>query len=320
MVIVMNTVTEIADFIKENDNFVIIPHRRPDGDCLGSSSALLLSLRQLGKNARIALPSEVPGRLAFMWDESFEEGTFPADNVIAVDVADPHMMLDLYDEYFCNAKKTLCIDHHGTNCGYADLNCIKANAAAAGEIVYGVITAMGTKLNREIAEKLFVSIADDTGGFQYSNTTSETHGIISKLYTYGVESDDIMKKLFATHTMAEMELLKFVTKRLEYYFGGKVCTSYVDSEALEKSGAEMSQADAWIGLTRSAEGVEVGVMFKVADENEIRVSLRSNRYVDVSAVAQKFGGGGHVRAAGVTFYEGLESAKKKLLDEFEKLV
>lgn len=316
----MHTTKQVAQFLKDNNNYVIIPHRSPDGDCLGSTSALLLALRALGKNAKIVLPSPVTQRLSFIWDSSYEEGDFEPEVAIAVDVAAPYMMLELYDEVFSKAKSTVCIDHHGTNEGFAQINCVDPAAAAAGEIMCAVIDDLGVELTKAIAERLFVAIADDTGGFQYSNTTTRTHRAASQLYGAGINSADIMRALFATRTKAEMNLLKFVTARMEYHFGGKVCTTWVDGEALEQSGAEMSNADAWIGLTRSVDGVEVGLMFKVLAENETRVSLRSNNYVDVASVAQKFGGGGHVRAAGVTFLTNLETAKESLLSELEKLV
>ncbi|MBQ4631437.1 MAG: DHH family phosphoesterase [Clostridia bacterium] len=317
----MNTIAQTAQFLKENNNFIIIPHRSPDGDCLGSSSALLLALRALGKNVKIALPTPVTKRLMFIWDESFEQGDFEPEVAIAVDDAATYMMLELYDDIFAKAKKSICIDHHGTNEGFAkDLNLVDSTSAAAGEIVYRIICEMGVGLTKDIAERLYVSIADDTGGFQYSNTTSETLKIAASLHDCNIESDEIMRKLFATHTTEEMNLLKFVTDRMEYHFDSKVCLTYVDDEALLKSGAEMNQADAWIGLTRSTEGVEVGLMFKLIAPNETRISLRSNEYVDVSAVAKKFGGGGHVRAAGVTINESYETAKEMLLNELKELV
>ncbi len=316
----MNIIEQTAQFLAEHDNFIIVPHRSPDGDCTGSSSALLLALRKIGKKAKIALPSPMTERLLFIWDESYEKGDFVPEVAVAVDVADPQMMLGLYEDVFTKAKSTVCIDHHGTNKGYADINCVKPDAAAAGEIVFSIIEELGVCIEKDIAERIFVAISDDTGGFQYSNTTDTTHRIAAKLYKTGINSADIMKLLFDTHTKSEMELLKFVTSRMQYHLGGKVCTTWVDDEALKASNAQMHNADAWIGLTRSSDGVEVGIMFKLISDKEIRVSLRSNKYVDVSSLARKFGGGGHVRASGVTFYEGYEDAKEKLLKELEKLV
>lgn len=316
----MNTIEQTAKYLAEHNNFIIVPHRSPDGDCTGSSSALLLALRQMGKKAKIALPSPITERLSFIWEQGYEEGDFEPEVAVAVDVADPQMMLDLYDDIFKNAKTTVCIDHHGTNKGYADVNCVIPEAAAAGEIVFQIIEHLGVSIGRDIAERVFVAIADDTGGFQYSNTTDITHRIAAKLYKTGISSADIMRLLFDTHTKSEMELLKFVTSRMEYHLDGKVCTTWVDDVALKASNAQMHNADAWIGLTRSSDGVEVGIMFKLIGENETRVSLRSNKYVDVSMVARKFGGGGHVRASGITFYESFEAAKEKLLKELAKLV
>jgi len=316
----MNTIQQTANFLADHDNFIIIPHRSPDGDCIGSSASLLLALRSLGKKAKIALPSPITERLMFIWDESYENGDFSPETVIAVDVADPQMMLGLYDEFFASAKHTVCIDHHGTNSGYADVNCILSDAAAAGEIVFQIIEELGVCIDKKIAERIFVAISDDTGGFQYSNTTDNTHRIAAKLYKSGINSSEIMRLLFDTHTKCEMELLKYVTSRMQYHLDGKVCTTWIDDVALKACNAQMHNADAWIGLTRSSDGVEVGIMFKLITDKEVRVSLRSNKYVDVSAVARKFGGGGHVRASGVTFYDGMEDAREKLLDELAKLV
>ena len=134
----------------------------------------------------------------FIWDEIYENGDFSPETVIAVDVADPQMMLGLYDEFFASAKHTVCIDHHGTNSGYADVNCILSDAAAAGEIVFQIIEELGVCIDKKIAERIFVAIADDTGGFQYSNTTAQTHRIVSELYGASIKSDEIMRLLFAT--------------------------------------------------------------------------------------------------------------------------
>lgn len=316
----MHSPIQIAQELKKRDNIVLIPHRSPDGDCLGSVSALVLALRSIGKKARVVLPSPVTQRLMFIWDKSYEEGDFEVETAVSVDVAATYMMLDVYDEVFKKAKHTICIDHHGTNEGFADFNCINPRCAATGEIIYEIIHGLGAKIDKDIAERLFVSIADDTGGFQYSNTTSNTHNVASALYKKGINSDEIMRLLFATHSMEEMNLLKYVTAHMQYHFNGKVCTTYVDFDDLESSGAEISNADAWIGLTRSGKGVEIGVMFKAVGKEETRVSLRSNTYADVSAVAQKLGGGGHKRAAGVTINHNLEDSMKILLSELEKLV
>lgn len=315
----MNT-AKIAEYLKQNNNYHIIVHKNPDGDCLGSAKALCLCLRQMGKNAKIILPGEVSNRLSFMWDKSLCEGDFHGETVIAVDVASFGQMGDLYETVFKNSRNTICIDHHGTNTGYAEINLIDAQSAATGEIIFDIISCMNAQITDQIAESLLISIADDTGSFQYSNTTSRTHKIISELYKVISNAEPIMRRLYGTHSQGEIAALKIIIPTVQYHLGGKVCTMCADIKEIESAGAESSNVDAWVGLPRSVMGVEVGMMIKILGENEVKVSLRSNDYVDVAALAALFGGGGHKRAAGVTFFESAESAKEKILKELEKLV
>jgi len=316
----MNKLTEIADYLKENNNYAILPHKNPDGDCLGSSTALFLALKSIGKNVRIVLPSPVNERLSFLWDDSFSEGNFEVETVICIDVASFGMMGDMYEQIFTSAPARICIDHHGTNEGYAGLNYVDSSSAATGEIIFDLICLMGLKFDSDIAQRLLVAIADDTGCFQYSNTTFRTHEVASELYKHDIDSRSIMNRLYNFHKKSEIEILKILLRNIEYYCGGKVCMTHITHEDVVTCGGDFSQADAWISLMRSAENVEVGMLFKVHSESEVKVSLRSNEYVDVAEVAHTFGGGGHVRAAGVTFSENWNDAKSKLIKKLEKLV
>lgn len=310
----------IADYLKKNNNYYIIVHKNPDGDCLGSAGALCHALKNIGKNAKVVLPNPPSSRLSFMWDKDFEYGDFPCDTVVCVDVASIGQMGDLYEEYFKTAPESLCIDHHGTNSGYADINYINPKSAATGEMIFEILKCMDTEITVPMAESLLVSIADDTGSFQYSNTTSNTHLVASELYKILPDPEPIMRALYGTHTLSEIEVLKVVIPTLEYHLDGRVCMMFADLSAIEAMGADPGCVDAWVGLPRSVKGVEVACVFKIHSSNEVKVSFRSNEYVDVSCLASKFGGGGHIRAAGATFFESAESAKEKILKELEKLV
>ncbi len=316
----MNNLSQIADFLKENNNYVILPHKNPDGDCLGSTTALLKALWSMGKNAKIILPSQVNERLSFVWDDSFSEGDFETDAVVCVDVASIQMMGDTYEKVFKTAPISVCIDHHGTNEGYAQLNYVDSSSAAAGEIIFELIGLMGAQIDSDIAERLLVAIADDTGCFQYSNTTSRTHEIASHLYKRDIDSQGIMNRLYSFHKKSEIEILKKMLANMEFHYDGKVCVTHIDYESVSALGGDFSQSDAWIGLLRSVENVEVGILFKIHSVSEVKVSLRSNKYVDVSEVAKAFGGGGHVRASGVTFFEHWEKAKSKLIEKLKEMV
>ncbi len=316
----MSNAKIIADYLVKNDNYYIIVHKNPDGDCLGSAKAICLSLRQIGKKAKVVLPNPVSKRLEFMWDKDLEDGDFPCTTALCTDVASFGQMGGLYDTVFKEAPRSLCIDHHGTNSGYADLNLVDEKSAATGEIIYDIINEMGILLNETLATALLISIADDTGSFQYSNTTSKTHRIVSELYKVIPDAEPTMRALYNTHTAGEIEALKQLIVTFEYHFNGRVCFAVADTQKLEKMGADRSNIDAWVGLPRSVEGVEVAAVFKINSPNEIKVSFRSNDFVDVSKVAAKFGGGGHVKAAGATFYDTIDNVKEKVLNELGGIV
>ena len=316
----MNMAKQIADYLTKNDNYHIIVHKNPDGDCLGSAKALCLALRSIGKNAKVILPNPPSVRLMFMWEESLELGDFPCETAVCTDVASFGQMGDLFESVFKNAPHSICIDHHGTNDGYANINYIDSQSAATGEMIYKIIEAMGVELTVSMAKSLLVSLADDTGSFQYSNTTVRTHVIAARLYEIIPDPEPVMRALYGTHTFEEVEVLKEVIPSLEYHFGGSVCFMFADVSKIVSMGAEASNIDAWVGIPRSVKGVEVAAIFKIHSPTEVKVSFRSNEYIDVSVLAAKFGGGGHMRAAGATFFESADSAKEKILEELKKLV
>lgn len=318
----MTDIAKIADVIKNNNSFAIAVHVNPDGDCLGSSSALLIALRAMNKKAYILLDGNVPKRLSHLVEDDFFGNPDDAYDVcIAVDVASTYMMGSIFEKTFKRAPVTCCIDHHGTNGGYADFNCVDAVAAAAAEVVYIFIRDyLETEITAPIAERIYTAIASDTGSFQYSNTTSRTHDIASELLKYNFDAPAVMRNLFEKKTLNQLRLKSEVISALEFYFDGKVCFATVDSELLEKYSMAFEHADDLASLPRSVEGVEVGVYVKVKGKNEVKLSLRSNEYIDVAEIAQKLGGGGHVRAAGVTMHCTKEQAVETVLEEIGKVM
>ena len=314
-------IDKIADFILNNDNYVIIPHRNPDGDCLGSAVGLAYGLRGIGKTAYVSLPNAFGDRLSFLWDDSLATpADFVCDVCIAVDVASTYMMAQLDDGIFNKAPRTVCLDHHGTNTGFAQLNFVDAKAAACGEVVYRLLVSLGCSIDERIASALYAAIASDTGSFRYSNTTGETHRIAGKLVDSGIDAAGIMKLLFETKRRNELEAMAGIISNMEYHFDGKVCLTYVDDALLEKYGVTFDGVDEYVSVPRTVEGVEVGVFFKCYSDKETKVSLRSNDYVNVADIAASLGGGGHIRAAGVTISDCLDNAKKIVLEKIKPLL
>ena len=316
----MNTLSEIAKILLKKDNFIIIPHRNPDGDCLGSSVALMMALRDIGKTAYISLPNKQSDRLSFLWDDSFATPCdFNCDVCIAVDVAADYMMAGLKEQIFDKAPVTVCVDHHGTNPCYAQYNYVDADAAACGEIIFSLLLTMKADITKNIANAIYSAIVSDTGSFRYSNTTKNTFEIASKLMDFGVENAKIMKILFETKTMDQTKIMSDIISNMEFFFDGKVCITYCDNDMLQKYNLCFDDVDEYVGLARTIEGVEVGAFLKCISQTETKASLRSNEYADVSQIAKQLGGGGHIRAAGVTINGDMQTAKQLLLDKFKEL-
>jgi len=318
----MNDIAKIAEIIKKNNSFAIAVHVNPDADCLGSSSALVIALRDLGKNASIVFDGIVPKRLSgFAKEEFFASPDDSYDVCIAVDVAATYMMGSVYERTFQKALVTCCLDHHGTNPGYADYSYIGADASAAGEIIFDFLNDyLNIKMTPEIAKCLYAAIASDSGSFQYSNTTNRTHAIASKLMEYDFNAPALMRDLFEKKSLNQLRLHSEVVSNLEFCYDGRVAIAVVDNALLEKHSMTFEQADDLASLPRSIEGVEIGLYVKVKGENEVKVSLRSNEYADVSLIAKNLGGGGHIRAAGVTLHMTKDDAIKTILEEIGKVM
>lgn len=314
---------EIAKVLKESESIAIIIHKNPDSDCLGSSTALLLALKQLGKTAHIFVDGSVPQRLKIYGDDSFFNGKkdMVYDVCVALDVASFSQMGSVKEEVYDISKIKCSIDHHGTNKGFADINYVDASSGAAGEILYKFIKDhLCAQITDEIAMRLYGAISADTGSFQYSNTTSETHKIASELLNFNFDAPGLMRILFENKTYENLKLRAEVTDKLRFYEDGKICVAKVDETMLTKYNMTFEDADDIVSLPRSITGVEVGVYIKVKATDECKVSLRSNEYVDVASVAKKFGGGGHIKAAGVTFNTSSKEAEKIIVDAIKKVL
>ncbi len=312
----------IGDIIRNNDDFVLIPHKNPDGDCLGSVVALARAIKSMGKKVKIALVNSIPQRLEFLWDSSFlADNKKPSKVCITVDVAATYMIDDLKEKLLDRAEISCCIDHHGTNAGFAQVNHVDPSAAAAGEIIFELIYDI-LKLDTDIItnECIYSAIASDTGSFQYSNTTSKTHNIASRLIESGIDAPRIMRNLFEKKQISSLMLMNDIIQNMEFYYDGRLCIVTLDEAMLKKHGMTFSDADEYSSLPRSIDGVEVGAILKVYTKDEVKISFRSNEYVDVAHLAKNLGGGGHVHAAGVTLNTGAEDAKKIIIDKIGEVL
>ena len=312
---------EIGKILKEKSSFLIVTHKNPDGDAIGSSFALYNVLRELGKTVYLEIPTKPSYIYDFLDDYNIVEITSNSKNVevvIALDSAELHRC-GLEKDYIKD-KLLINIDHHKTNPGYGDINLIEPDAAAVGCIIYDILKTNKLPITKKTAEYLYLSILTDTGSFRYSSTTSKTFKVASELLEKGVEPWYIASNVYEREKPETYKLLALTLNTLELHLEGKLALLYTTQEMFKKTNTTADNTESFVNFARSIRGVEVGVFLREDEPDVFKISIRSRGFVDVSEVATKFEGGGHKNAAGGTVRAPLEEAKQKILEAFSFLV
>lgn len=307
----------VAKLLWDNESFQLLCHSHPDGDTLGSASALAHALKAMGKKVCLWCADEVAPCFGFMLEGlDFTISDDPAF-VIAVDVADPKLLGDEGNRIFGD-KVDLCIDHHGSNLGYAAGTWLRADSASTAEMIYLLLKEMGCDFTPQMASCLFTGVSTDTGCFRFSNTTPQTHRIAADLIELGADSAEIIRVFFETKSRAYAALEKLALSEMTMYLGGRVAVMTVTRAMFGKSGAKQSDTDRLANLPRQIEGVQVGVTMKEQEDGTFKASVRTFGDVDASAICARLGGGGHKGAAGCTIAMPRSQAVNVLVDEIAK--
>lgn len=304
--------------LRENNNFLILTHRSPDGDTLGSAYALERILKKCGKTAYVLNCDKVPSKYEFIQEGSkpVPDGFMPGF-IVAVDVADISMLGSLCEEY--RGRVDLCIDHHVSNTDYAKNTYADPKSAATGEIIYDVALALPTELDIETAKRLYVALVTDTGSFKFANTTPRTHIIASELIKFGFDFTLMLRNMMDIKTWNQVQLEKLVLSTLTLYDDGCIAIIYVTQDMMDITGTSGEDLEGLAQLPRYVEGTRVGVTIKQSGENHWRISLRSSAF-DVSEACKVHGGGGHPRAAGCEISGTLEEARDAILTTIRRFL
>ncbi len=286
---------------KEAKTIGISGHVRPDGDCVGACMGLYLYLKKAMPEASVEVLLEKPADI-FSCIEEVEQicSDFGADKqfdvFFAVDCEKSR--LGEAEKYFDNAKKTINIDHHVSNSGSGMLNYIVPTASSASELVYDLMEE--EYMTEAIAKAIYIGIIHDTGVFQYSNTNPKTLQVAAKLLTYGFDFSKIIEETFYQKTYVQNQIMGRAVLESILFMDGHCVVSSVDKRTMAFYDVTPKDLDGIVNQLRNTKGVDCAIFMYETDVLEYKVSLRSNENVNVAKVAEFFGGGGHVRAAGCT--------------------
>lgn len=304
------SVAEAAQLLREQDDILILCHKSPDGDTLGSGYGLLHGLHSLGKRARVECSDPIAERYSYLFPEEVQD--FEPKYVVAVDVADTTLLGDTLSVWA--DKVDLCLDHHGSNRDYAKNLLLEADSAAACEVIYLVLKELGVSISEKIADCIYTGIATDTGCFRYSNTTVRTHRMAAELMELGCHFQKINQLMFETMRRSRLAVEKEALETLEYHFNDRCAMITLTRDMVEGNNASDDELDGLSAIPRQIEGVWVGVTLKqYKNRGGYKISMRTTEEADASAICSRLGGGGHARAAGCAIDGELETARAAIL-------
>lgn len=310
---------KITTVLKQAKSFLLVTHKEPDADGIGSMLGLGKSLLNAKKD--VILLTEEP--LSAPFDLLKGSGGIVQnldakrhfDAVVALDCGEIRRLGGLRG--FPSVPKPLIIniDHHETNDLFGDLNYVDAGSSSTGELVYEVIKVAGFPMDFDVAENIFAAIQADTGSFRYDNTTPASLKIAAEIMAYGVSPWELSRKLIDGYSVARLKLLEMALSTIEFHHGGKIGMMILSLELFERARANRLDSERFVDYPRFVSGVEIAILIRERGESDYKFSLRSNGKVNVAQLASRFGGGGHARAAGFECRGSIGILKEDFLKE-----
>lgn len=300
------TRNETAQWLLERDDFLILTHRRPDGDTIGSAAALCLGLRRLGKRAHILRNREITPKYARLHEGLTVEEAMPGQTVLAVDTATAKLLPAEAEPLL--ERIVMRIDHHGIAAPFTPDDLVDPSSASCAEIIYDLLVLLGVEPDVPMAEALYIGLSTDTGCFRYANTTPHTYRTAAACMEAGADIHTITQDVFETNSFAKLSMQSWITHNTRFYKDGTVAVCALPREVEQRIGVTEDDMDSISGFPRSIEGVRLAAMLRQLPDGRVKVSIRAVPGEDAAAICAKFGGGGHKGAAGATFELPLEAA------------
>ena len=302
---------EAAEFLKAHDNYLILTHKRPDGDTIGCAAGLCRALRKLGKTAHILPSEDATTLLAGYLDGLTAPEGFEPDTVVSTDIAALGLLPNNALPY--QNRIDLAIDHHPSQEFFAKETCLEADKAACGEIIWKICNELGV-MGGDIATPLYVAVSTDCGCFVYANTTPHTHKVAAALMEQGIDFKALNKRHFRTKSMRRMKLESLILRNMHLYHGGTVAVAPISLAMMDEAGATSEDTDDLAAFLGQIEGVLHTATIREHEGGECRISVRTKAdLLNATRVCARLGGGGHKAASGCTVKGTVAEAEAAIL-------
>ena len=308
---------ETAQWLEERDNFVILTHRRPDGDAVGTSALLCRGLRSLGKTAHVLENPELTPRFAYLHEGLTCPEVTPEQTIVSVDVAAPNMLPKAFAHLA--DRIALRIDHHSSATCFTEFELVDPLAAACAELVYDILMELWTELDAPMAEAMYTAVATDTGCFRFANTTDHTFITAAACVVAGAPVYELNQKLFESVSLARLRMQGWMAENCRMHLAGRVAVCPIPKAVEQEIGVNEDDMDNISSFLRTIDGVQMAATLRENEDGAVKVSVRSIPQYNSGTVCAAFGGGGHAGAAGATIRLPLSEAADALTAEMLKV-
>ncbi len=311
----------ILGMIKESQNVLTVSHKDADGDTLGSALAMCDVVAAMGKTVAMRCPPPVPQLYSFLPGFELinqEEGSSP-DLVLVMDSSNLDRLSDTLGELPADTR-LVNIDHHVSNTMFGEVNLVVAGASSTAEVTFDLFKEWGVEITPAAATNLYCGIFTDTGGYRHENTTYRALSIGAELVSLGADPAGIAMRVYKNRKISTIKLSALVMATVGFDSDDRLVHGYVTQAMLEKTGAQLDEADGMIDQLNSVDGLELALFFKEMAPGVTKASIRSRGQANANALASQFGGGGHERAAGVEVAMPLEQAMEAILAQARRMI
>lgn len=302
------TRNETAQYLLSHDNYCILSHRRPDGDTIGSSAALCLGLRSLGKKAHVLFNEEVSPRFTWLHEGLTKEAEEDGDTIVSVDVASPGMLPKSFMHLL--GKIALRIDHHDAATSFTEVELVDGGSASCAELVWDVLEAAGVVMDQTIAEAVYVGTSTDTGCFRYSNTKDHTFATAAACAKAGARVYELNQELFETNTLGRLRMQAWIVDHMKMLRDGEMAIVAIPKAVEDEIGVTEDDMDNISSFPRTVAGVCMAATLRETADGDTKISVRAVPGYDATIVTTQFGGGGHKGAAGASLKMPIDEAAK----------